>query len=76
MADDNGNGGFSHWIRPIITFMLLSTFCALVIIKALGYMAIDFESSGINIAYQTMVVTAFGLWFGERAALKVPGKNS
>jgi len=70
----NGNGGVSHWVRPIITLLLSVTFCGLVILKALGKITPDFEQSSISATFVTLTTTAYALWFGERSALKVPGK--
>jgi len=70
----NGNGGLSHWVRPIITLLVTVTFFGLVVLKALGWMSAGFEQSPISQTFQTFVVAVYALWSGERSALKVPGK--
>ena len=65
------------WIRalarPVIVCTLFFTFCALVILAAIGKVVEEFFTSSIFITYSGMVTTVFGMWFIERAALKVPG---
>ena len=68
------NGGLSHWVRPVITLMLSMTFCGLVVLKALGKISSDFEQSSISATFITLTTTAYALWFGEKSALKIPGK--
>ena len=80
MADEpvptpsNGNGGLSHWVRPLITILVTMIFFGLVVLKAVGKMSSDFEQSAISQTFQTFVIAVYALWSGERSALKVPGK--
>ena len=71
MAD--GNGGLSHWVRPVITLLITVTFFGLVVLKALGKMSADFEQSPISQTFQVFVIAVYASWSGERSALKKPG---
>jgi fumarate reductase subunit D len=71
MAD--GNGGLSHWVRPVVTLLVTVTFFGLVVLKALGKMSTDFEQSPISQTFQVFVIAVYAAWSGERSALKKPG---
>lgn len=61
-------------VRPLITIVLTLTFSFLIIIPFIIDIEID-KWGEVFISFMGVYGIILGFWFGERAALKVPGKE-
>ncbi|RPI53361.1 MAG: hypothetical protein EHM49_04420 [Deltaproteobacteria bacterium] len=74
MERNQPDNWLSPWVRPFIVLSLLITFCTMVVLSAIGKVVDQFYTSPLFGVFTTLVISAFSYWYGERAALKVPGE--
>jgi uncharacterized membrane protein YdfJ with MMPL/SSD domain len=65
--------GFRAAVRPLVTIFLSFTFIFLIIIP---FFVTIKDWSQIFAAFMGVFGSIVGFWFGERTALKVPGKQN
>jgi hypothetical protein len=64
--------GLRAAVRPLVTLFLSATFIFLIIIP---FFKANEDWNQIFAAFMGVFGTIVGFWFGERTALKVPGKQ-
>lgn len=60
-------------VRPLITLIMTVVFAAIIIGAAFGLTAPGWEA--VYTIFMATYGAILGLWFGERSALKIPGKT-
>ena len=64
--------GIDKLVRPLITLSLSAVLCIVIISGAFGLIS---DWKDVLAALMATLGPIIGFWFGERSALKVPGKD-